>query len=196
LFDPTEGRITINGINIKELSFHTLRQLIGYVPQDSFLFSMTIAENIRFGKPDASMEEIIKFSKIASLHNDILTFPEAYDTLLGERGITLSGGQKQRLALARALIKDPQILILDDSLSAVDTQTESIILNELRKFMQDRITIVISHRVSTLKDLNNIIVLKNGEIVESGNHSQLIEFNGFYSDLYHKQLLEQEIEML
>lgn len=196
LFDPTEGRITINGIDIKELSFHTLRQLIGYVPQDSFLFSMTIAENIKFGNPNASMDEIIKFSKIASLHDDILTFPDAYDTLLGERGITLSGGQKQRLALARALIKDPQILILDDSLSAVDTQTESIILNELRKFMQDRITIVISHRVSTIKDLNNIIVLKKGEIVESGNHSQLIEFNGIYTDLYHKQLLEQEIEML
>lgn len=196
LFEPTHGRITINAIDIKELKFHTLRQLIGYVPQDSFLFSMTIAENIRFGKPDASMEEIIKFSKIAYLHNDVLTFPDAYDTLLGERGITLSGGQKQRLALARALIKDPQILILDDSLSAVDTQTESLIISELKKFMKDRITIVISHRVSTIKDLNNIIVLKNGEIVESGNHSQLFKLNGIYTDLYNKQLLEQEIEML
>ncbi|MCX7735331.1 MAG: ABC transporter ATP-binding protein/permease [Candidatus Kapabacteria bacterium] len=196
LYDPTTGTITINGIDIKEISIRTLRKLIGYVPQDSFLFSMTIAENIKFGKPDASIEEIIHFAKIANLHDDIMTFPEGYNTLLGERGITLSGGQKQRLAIARALIKNPEILILDDSLSAVDTQTESLILNELKKFMKDRISIIISHRVSTIKDLDNIIVLKDGKIVESGNHNQLLEFKGIYADLYHKQLLEEEIEML
>lgn len=196
LYDPSDGLITINGIDIKQFSFRSLRSLIGYVPQESFLFSMTIAENIKFGKPDASFDEIVHFSKLANLHDDILTFPDGYNTLLGERGITLSGGQKQRLAIARALIKDPQVLILDDALSAVDTETEDKILSELRKFMKGRITIVISHRISTLKDLNEIIVLKNGEIIESGNHHQLLELNGIYADTFHKQQLEKEIEML
>lgn len=196
LYDASSGNVFINNKDIRTFSFNFLRKLIGYVPQDPFLFSMTIAENIKFGKPDADMNEIIHFSKISNLHDDIMTFPEGYNTLLGERGITLSGGQKQRLAIARALIKNPQILILDDSLSAVDTQTESLILSELIKFMKNRITIVISHRVSTIKDLNNIIVLKDGEISESGNHQMLLKLNGIYADLYHKQLLEEEIEML
>ena len=196
LYDCTEGEVLIDGLNVKTIPLQTLRTNIGLVPQESFLFSDTITNNISYGLRKINKEKVIESSKIAHFDKDVESFPEAYETIMGERGITLSGGQKQRACLARALSVDPKILILDDSFSAVDTNTEEEILNSLREYMKDRTSIIISHRISTVKDADKIIVLSNGKIAEQGTHDELIETAGIYADLYYKQLLEKELEEL
>jgi ATP-binding cassette subfamily B protein len=196
LYDCTEGEVLIDGLNVKTIPLQTLRTNIGLVPQESFLFSDTITNNISYGLRKINKEKVIESSKIAHFDKDVESFPEAYETIMGERGITLSGGQKQRACLARALSVDPKILILDDSFSAVDTNTEEEILNSLREYMKDRTSIIISHIISTVKDADKIIVLSNGKIAEQGTHDELIETAGIYADLYYKQLLEKELEEL
>lgn len=196
LFEPSEGRILIDDVDIKGIPIKILRKFIAFVPQEQFLFSTSIKENIAFGKPDASDKEIEFASKIACFDEEVKMFPDGYNTILGERGITLSGGQKQRLALARAIVKDPAILILDDALSAVDAQTEEKILQSLPQIMNGRTSIIISHRISTIMNCDNIVVLHNGEIEESGTHSELIERKGKYYQIYSRQKLEEEINML
>ncbi len=196
LIDPTAGELRIGGTGLLELDPNELRRLIGFVPQETFLFSGTLAENISFGKQDASREEILKAAELAGLDADLAAFPDGLDTVVGERGLTLSGGQKQRTAIARAVLREPRILVLDDALSAVDTVTEERILSRLRAFMAGRTTILISHRVSTVRQANRIIVLDRGRIVETGTHSQLVELNGYYAELDRRQSLEEELETL
>jgi ATP-binding cassette subfamily B protein len=193
IYDAAPGSVLIDGRPVREFPLEPLRQQIGFVPQETFLFSETIRENIAFGKADASEEEVRSAAEAASIAQDIEEFPERYRTLVGERGITLSGGQKQRTAIARAIIRNPRILILDDALSSVDTHTEDKILNHLREVMQGRTTIFISHRVSTVRNADRIAVLHAGRIVELGTHDELLARNGYYSDLYSKQLLEEEL---
>src|SRR5690554_501133 len=193
LYDVEEGMLTIDGIPIKNLNLSDLRNSIGYVPQDAFLFSDTLRNNIRFGKEDATEEEVIEAAKNAVVHKNIIEFNKGYDTVLGERGITLSGGQKQRLSIARAIIKDPKILLFDDSLSAVDTETEEQILQHLHKISKDKTTIIVSHRISSVKNATNIIVLEDGKIIQSGSHNELVNLEGYYKELYAKQLLEKEM---
>jgi ATP-binding cassette subfamily B protein len=171
-----------------------LRRNIGFVPQETFLFSDTIRENIAFGAADATDAEVRSAAEAANIAEDIESFPDKYETTVGERGITVSGGQKQRTAIALALIRDPRILVLDDALSSVDTHTEDKILNHLREVMTGRTTIFISHRVSTVQNADKIAVLHGGEIVEYGTHQELLLLNGYYTDLYNKQLLEEELE--
>ena len=183
----------IDGRPIREYPLAALRRSIGFVPQETFLFSETVRENIAFAKVDATDEEVRSAAAAASIAGDIEGFPEQYKTMVGERGITLSGGQKQRSAIARALIRDPRILVLDDALASVDTQTEDKILNHLRDIMRGRTTIFISHRVSTVRNANQIAVLHAGKIVELGTHDELLARKGYYSDLYNKQLLEEEL---
>ncbi len=195
-YDTTTGNIYIDNNELKRIPLDVLRKNIGIVPQEPFLFSLSIAENIRFGNPSAANEEVEYFSKISQLHEDVLTFTDKYDTLLGERGITLSGGQKQRLAIARALIKNPSVLILDDALSAIDTQTEDKLIRELNNVMKGRTTIIISHRISTVMRCDNIIVLDSGCVIESGNHDELLQLNGKYAEMFALQQLEEEIEMM
>jgi ATP-binding cassette subfamily B multidrug efflux pump len=194
VYDISEGEIVIDDYNLQNIPVKALRDAIGIVPQESFLFSATIEKNISYSSDKANAEKVIEASKIADLYKDITSFPYEFHTILGERGITLSGGQKQRTSLARAIYKEPKILILDDSLSAVDTNTEEQILNEFKTVMKGRTNIIISHRISSIKNANNIIVLKNGEISEQGTHSELLALRGYYFDLYQKQLLEEEIE--
>ena len=194
LWEAEPGRILIDGRPIQEWPLATLRRSIGFVPQDTYLFSETVAGNIAFGMESNNVDEILKAAEIASFDGDVQDFPGRYDTLVGERGITLSGGQKQRTALARAVIRNPRILILDDSLSSVDTQTEEHILGRLRDIMRDRTTLLISHRCSTVRDADQIVVLRNGRIVERGTHDELLAHGGYYADLYQKQLLEEELE--
>ena len=196
IYDAAPGSVLIDGRSIREFPLEVLRNNIGFVPQETFLFSDTIRENIAFGAEDASDGEVRRVAEAASIASDIESFPEDYNTLVGERGLTLSGGQKQRTAIARALIRNPRILILDDALSSVDTQTEDRILNYLREVMRGRTTIFISHRVSTVRNADRIAVLHDGEIVEYGTHDELIERNGYYTELYHKQLLEEELEVV
>jgi ATP-binding cassette subfamily B protein len=193
LFDPTEGTIYLDDIDLREYPLNKLRQLIGYVPQDTFLFSDTIGENIAFGVEEADQEAIEEAAQKAQVRDNILDFENKFETMLGERGITLSGGQKQRTAIARALIRDPQILILDDSLSAVDTKTEDAILSHLREELKDRTTIMISHRISTIKNADRIYMMDDGQIIESGTHEALLEEDGAYAKMYQKQLLEEEL---
>ncbi|MFY0683614.1 MAG: ABC transporter ATP-binding protein [Balneola sp.] len=193
LFDPLEGEILINGTNAKSLDLEQLRSTIGFVPQDTFLFSDTIGENIAFGVDNATTEMIEEAAEKAQVKDNILDFEKKFETMLGERGITLSGGQKQRTAIARALIKDPNILIFDDSLSAVDTKTEEAILKHLRQELNSRTTIMISHRISTIKDADVIYYIKEGQIIESGNHQELLALEGHYTNMYNKQILEQEL---
>jgi ATP-binding cassette subfamily B protein len=193
IFDAAPGCILIDGRPIREWPLPFLRQNIGFVPQETFLFSETVRENIAFGKPDASDEEVRAAAEAANIAREIEEFPEKYRTLVGERGITLSGGQKQRSAIARAIIRDPRILILDDALASVDTQTEDRILNHLREVMQGRTTIFISHRVSTVRNADRIAVLDRGRIVELGTHEELLSRDGYYTELYSKQLLEEEL---
>ena len=190
---PKSGQVLIDGRPIKDYPLSVLRQNIGFVPQETFLFSDTIRENIAFGVDQASLDAVRAAAAGASIAADIESFPEQYETMVGERGITLSGGQKQRTAIARAMIRDPRILVLDDALSSVDTYTEEKILNHLREVMRGRTTILISHRVSTVRNADRIAVLHDGEIVEYGTHDQLIEHNGYYTDLHNKQLLEEEL---
>jgi ATP-binding cassette subfamily B protein len=193
IYDAEPGTVLIDGRPIRDYLVATLRKKIGFVPQETFLFSDRIRENIALGVDSATDEQIRNAAGAANIAADIESFPESYDTMVGERGITLSGGQKQRTAIARALIRNPKILILDDALSSVDTQTEDKILNHLRDVMQGRTTIFISHCVSTVRNADRIAVLHSGRIVELGTHDELLALNGYYSDLYNKQLLEEEL---
>lgn len=193
-FDPPPGTILLNGRPIEAIPVRQLREWIGMVPQETFLFSESIAENIRFGRPDATDEEVGLTAAQAGLETDVAGFPQGLDTVIGERGITLSGGQKQRTAIARALIRDPLILILDDSLSAVDTHTEERILSALRTIRKGRTALIVSHRVSSVKDADHIVVLDEGRIVERGTHDTLVEKGGYYADLYRRQTIEVELE--
>jgi len=193
IYDAAPGSVLIDGKPIRHFPLATLRGNIGFVPQETFLFSETVRENIAFGVEGANDQQIKTAADAANIAADIESFPEKYQTLVGERGITLSGGQKQRTAIARALIRNPRILILDDALSSVDTQTEDKILNHLREVMQGRTTIFISHRVSTVRNADKISVLHGGRIVELGTHDELLALNGYYTDLYNKQLLEEEL---
>lgn len=193
MYDIKEGTITIDGIPIDQVNLFDLRESIGIVPQDAFLFSDTIKNNIKFGKEDATDEEVITAAKKAAVHENIIQFNQQYETVLGERGITLSGGQKQRVSIARAIIKDSEILLLDDCLSAVDTETEETILQNLLEISSNKTTIIVSHRVSSAKNADKIIILENGEIHQEGTHNQLINQEGYYKELYYKQLSEKEI---
>ncbi len=193
LYDIDAGEILIDGRKIDELNLESLRESIGYVPQDAFLFSDSIRNNIKFGKTEATEEEIIKAAKNASVHKNISGFSKGYDTILGERGITLSGGQKQRVSIARAIIHDPEILLFDDCLSAVDTETEEEILNNLFAITKDKTTIIVSHRISSAKNADKIIILEDGQIVQEGTHDELMNTKGYYKELYAKQLNEKEM---
>lgn len=193
LYDPTEGEIEIDQIPLKDYDVQAYRRQIGYVPQDVFLFSDTIENNVRFGTTDMPFERIEQAVKDADLYNNIVDLPNGFETVLGERGITLSGGQKQRLSIARAIARDPKILILDDCLSAVDTNTENIILNNLKRIMKGRTSVVISHRVSSAKLADKIVVLDEGKIIEQGSHNDLMAKNGAYKELYDKQLMTEEV---
>ena len=193
IYDAEPGSVLIDGVPIREYPIATLRRNLGFVPQETFLFSETVRENIAFGKEDATDSDVRSAARAASIAEEIESFPEQYRTLVGERGITLSGGQKQRAAIARAIIRNPRILILDDALSSVDTHTEDKILNHLREIMQGRTTIFISHRVSTVRNADRIAVLHAGRIVELGTHDELVAKDGYYTDLYNKQLLEEEL---
>jgi ATP-binding cassette subfamily B protein len=196
LFDPTEGAVLLGGVDLPDLDPAEVRRIIGFVPQETFLFSSTVGENIAFGVESATQEQIRKAAELAGLAPDIEGFPNGYATVVGERGLTLSGGQKQRTAIARALLREPDILILDDALSAVDTVTEERILTSLTDFMRGRTTILISHRVSTVRHADCIYVLDQGRIVEQGTHDQLLALGGYYADLHSRQLLEQELETI
>ncbi|WP_411768027.1 ABC transporter ATP-binding protein [Winogradskyella sp. A3E31] len=193
LYDIEKGDILIDGIPITEVNLDSLRESIGYVPQDAFLFSDTIKNNIRFGKEDASETDVIEAAQDAKVHKNIIGFKNGYDTVLGERGITLSGGQKQRISIARAIIKNPQILLFDDCLSAVDTETEEKILKNLNKLSKEKTSVIVSHRVSSVKNADHIIILEDGQITQRGSHTTLINTEGYYKDLYLKQLAEKEI---
>jgi ATP-binding cassette subfamily B protein len=194
LWEAPDNSVLVDGRPIREWPLITLRQSIGFVPQDTYLFGETVGGNIAFGLPDYEEQRVRQAAELASLDGDVVAFAKGYETMVGERGITLSGGQKQRAAIARAVIRDPRILILDDSLSAVDTQTEERILTGLRGIMQGRTTILISHRTSTVRDADQIVVLVAGAIAECGTHDQLLARGGYYADLYQKQLLEEELE--
>ncbi|WP_323326111.1 ABC transporter ATP-binding protein [Arcicella gelida] len=193
MYDANEGEIKIDGLPIKSLNVNKYRSQIGYVPQDVFLFSDSIRNNVRFGSNEMSEEEIIKAAKDADLYNNVIDFPEGFDTVLGERGVTLSGGQKQRLSIARAIAREPKILILDDCLSAVDTKTENQILNNLQEIMKGRTSVIISHRVSSAKLADKIIMLDDGNIIEQGSHEELMNANNAYKELYEKQLQVEEV---
>lgn len=192
MYDTSSGDISVDQRNIKDYNIQNLRSQMGYVPQDVFLFSDSIANNVRFGSPEIGHDAIIQATKDADLYQNIVEFEKGFDTEIGERGVTLSGGQKQRLSIARAIVREPKILILDDCLSAVDTNTENIILGNLERIMQDRTSIIISHRVSSAKLAQNIIVLDEGAIVEEGSHDDLMAKNGVYKELYDKQLSTEE----
>lgn len=212
LYDSAEGEVLIDGVNVKNIPLEILRNNIAIVPQETFLFSTSVIENISFGTDNGfkngdtdsfnensgirNLKTVIRAAEIARISNDVENFPNQYDTIVGERGITLSGGQKQRTSIARAIMTNPKILILDDAFSAVDTHTEEEILQGLKKFMRERTSIIISHRISTVKDADVIIVLDGGEIVEQGTHSELVLFNGIYTELYEKQMLESELEAI
>ena len=194
IYDAEPGTVLIDGRPIRDFPLAVLRRNIGFVPQETFLFSDTIRDNIAFGAENASDQDVCHAAEAANIAAEIESFPDGYNTLVGERGLTLSGGQKQRAAIARAVVRSPRILILDDALASVDTQTEDRILNHLREIMQGRTTIFISHRVSTVRNADRIAVLHDGQIVEYGTHDELIEHDGYYTELYNKQLLEEELE--
>ena len=191
-FNLDSGKILIDDKNINEFDVESLRKQIGVVPQDSFLFSDSIINNIRFGKEKASINEVKQVCKIAGIHNEIIKFKDGYNTILGERGINLSGGQKQRICIARAIIKNPKILILDDCLSALDTETEKKIIKSLKKYIINTTTIISSHRLSSVQNLNEIIILKDGEIIQRGNHEKLVKEKGYYKEIFQKQLTKKD----
>jgi len=193
LFDPTEGEVVIDGTDVKQIPIKALRKSIGYAPQESFLFSESIKENIAYGLEDDDVRLVQEAATVSNLTDDIEGFPQGYDTVVGERGVMLSGGQKQRVALARAIARHPSILILDDVFSSVDTYTEEEILKRLRRFMQTRTSILISHRISTVREADLIVVLKDGQIVEQGTHEQLLARGGFYANMYQQQQVLEEI---
>lgn len=193
MYDVSEGTITIDGKDLREHDLANLRQRIGYVPQDVFLFSDTVGNNIAFGRRSASREEVEQFARYASVYEDISGLKEGFDTMVGERGVTLSGGQKQRVSIARALIKHPDIIILDDCLSAVDTNTEKDILGYFNEFLADKTTIIITHRIYSLLAFDKIIVMEDGSIVEEGTHQELLDLKGYYFDMYEKQSLEEAL---
>jgi len=192
LYDPTEGEITLDGRPLQQISLTALRAAIGAVPQDAFLFSDSIKNNIKFGKYNATEEQVVEAAKNAVVHDNIMGFGKGYDTVLGERGITLSGGQKQRVSIARALLKDAPIYLFDDCLSAVDTETEEEILNNLKRASSHRTTLIVSHRVSSAKNADKILVLENGQLLQEGTHEELNSQNGYYKELYKNQLAEKE----
>ena len=194
LYNPPYGTITLDGHDIRRIPLELLRTSIGYVPQDNFLFSTSIKENVDFAATDASLDDVVKFTELAEVYRDIKDFPSPFDTMVGERGVTLSGGQKQRIAIARALIKDPQVLILDDSLSAVDTETEEAILQNLKGVFDGRTVILVSHRISTLQGADKIVVLDQGRIVQMGTHDELVQQPGLYQEIYQK-LLEKKLSV-
>jgi ATP-binding cassette subfamily B protein len=196
LFPVADGTLFIDGIDVNRLPLQRIRSAVGFVPQESFLFSRTIADNIGYGKPGATREEIERAARIAGLSGDIARFPQGLDTLVGERGVTLSGGQKQRVSIARALIKEPSILILDDPLSAVDADTEEEILSALSGYYGERTVLIVSHRLSPLRGCDEIIVLEQGAIVEQGSHAELLELNGRYAAIHTEEQLKAEIERL
>jgi ATP-binding cassette subfamily B multidrug efflux pump len=196
LFDVSTGAVLMDGQDIRKLSLHDLRKMIGYVPQEPFLFSTSLKNNLAFGRDACSMEEVSRAVKIAKLDRDVEIFPHGLDTIVGERGVTLSGGQKQRATLARALIMDPPVLILDDCLSSVDAQTEAEILHELRAILKNKTCLIISHRISAVKEVDEILVLDEGQIIERGNHDQLVRLGGVYAELYQQQRLSEELEQI
>ncbi|MDE3192900.1 MAG: ABC transporter ATP-binding protein [Chloroflexota bacterium] len=196
LFDVQQGEVLVDGVNVRRYPLPVLRRAIGYVPQETYLFSLPLRENVGFGSEQELPEERLEWAAdVAQLDKDVEDFPARYDTMIGERGVTLSGGQKQRAAIARAVAKDPRVLILDDALSAVDTYTESEILRRLRGVMRERTSIVVAHRISTVKDADEILVLDDGRIVERGTHAQLLATGGLYAQMYRRQLLEEELEV-
>src|SRR6202040_3116417 len=194
LWEAPDGQLLIDGRPIREWPLESLRRSIGYVPQDTYLFTETVGGNVAFGLPEYALDQVRAAAEIANLDSDVEGFTKKYDTAVGERGVTLSGGQKQRSAIARAVVRDPRILILDDSLSAVDTQTEERILTGLRRIMKGRTTILISHRTSTVRDADQIVVLIGGTITERGTHEELLASGGYYADLDEKQPLEEKLE--
>ena len=194
MHEPPPGTVFIGGVDIREIPLERLRAAIGFVPQEPFLFSSTIAENVSFGKDPKELELVTRAAAVARLDKDVADFPRGFDTVVGERGITLSGGQKQRTALARAVLVDPRILVLDDALSAVDTYTEEEILSRLRGVMRQRTSIIVSHRISTVRNADQIFVLDDGRIAERGRHDELVARNGLYAAMYRKQLLEEELQ--
>jgi ATP-binding cassette subfamily B protein len=196
LLDPTAGSVSIGGVDVRSYDPAELRREIGFVPQETFLFSATLAQNIAWGVPDATAAQIAWAAEVAGLSSDIESFPNGLETVIGERGLTLSGGQKQRTAIARAILRSPRILILDDALSSVDTATEEKILQGLAGVMRDRTTILISHRVSTVQNADRIVVMQNGSVIEIGTHQELQRRGGYYAELYQKQLLEEELEAI
>ena len=196
LYDAPEGAVLLDGRPLRDYRLETLRRNIGFVPQETFLFSETLRENIAFGVPAATDEEVFRAAEAAHIRAEFDEFPKGFQTMVGERGVTLSGGQKQRSAIARAVLRDPSVLILDDALASVDTYTEEQILNELRRIMHGRTTIFISHRISTVRHADNIAVLVKGRIVEYGSHEQLLARDGYYASLFQKQLLEEELAVV
>jgi ATP-binding cassette subfamily B protein len=195
-YDATEGRITIDGRDIRSVTLNSLRDQVGIVLQETTLFSATIRENIAFGRPGASEEEIVDAARSAQAHDFILQMPLGYDTHVGERGLTLSGGQRQRVAIARALLKDPRILILDDATSSVDTETEQLIQKALERLMQGRTSFVIAQRLSTLRMADSILVLEKGRIAARGTHDELLRASGLYAEIYHQQLRQTDLAEL
>jgi ATP-binding cassette subfamily B protein len=195
LYNPPVGTVFVDGVDVRHIPLATLRGAIGFVPQEPFLFSATIAENIAFGARNGqdARDRIEAAAAVARLDKDLADFPKGYDTVVGERGITLSGGQKQRTAIARAIVLDPRILVLDDALSAVDTYTEEEILGRLRRVLHERTAIIVSHRISTVRGADQILVIDQGRIVERGTHDELVARDGLYAELYRKQLLEEEL---